>query len=86
MRFHRRPEDAVARLGYDSTELANVPLSVTSSFAGVGNPHAIAPIHEAARLPRRAHRRPIDCFSGTTKERTARRYGIGGVNLVATRA
>jgi hypothetical protein len=48
MRFHRRPEYAVARLGYDSTELANVPLSVTSSFAGVGNPHAIAPIHEAA--------------------------------------
>jgi hypothetical protein len=28
----------------------------------------------------------FDCFAGTTKERTARRYGVGGVNLMATRA
>jgi hypothetical protein len=27
----------------------------------------------------------FDCFMGTTKERTARRYGVVGVNLVATR-
>jgi hypothetical protein len=26
-----------------------------------------------------------DCFAGTTKERTARRYGVIGVNLSATR-
>ena len=26
-----------------------------------------------------------DCFAGTSKERTARRYGVGGVNLAATR-
>jgi hypothetical protein len=25
----------------------------------------------------------FDCFAGTTKERTARRYGVGGVNLLA---
>lgn len=28
----------------------------------------------------------FDCFAGTTKERTARRYGVGGVNLLATRS
>ena len=27
----------------------------------------------------------FDCFAGTTKERTARRYGVAGVNLVAVR-
>ena len=27
----------------------------------------------------------FDCFGGTTKERTARRYGVMGVNLLATR-
>lgn len=26
-----------------------------------------------------------DCFAGTTKESTARRYGVVGVNLCATR-
>ena len=44
--FHRGPEYAATRLGYDSAELAALPPSVTSSFAGVGNPHAIAPIHD----------------------------------------
>jgi hypothetical protein len=28
----------------------------------------------------------FDCFAGTTKERTARRYGVLGVNLSAVRA
>ena len=27
----------------------------------------------------------FDCFAGTTKERTARRYGVVGANLSATR-
>jgi hypothetical protein len=27
----------------------------------------------------------FDCFAGTTKERTARRYRVGGVNLSAIR-
>jgi hypothetical protein len=27
----------------------------------------------------------FDCFAGTSKERTARRYGVGGVNLAAIR-
>jgi arsenite methyltransferase len=40
--FHRGPEYAASRLGYDRHEL--LPPSVTASFAGVGKPHAIAPI------------------------------------------
>jgi len=28
----------------------------------------------------------FDCFAGTSKERTARRYGVMGVNLLAIRA
>lgn len=28
----------------------------------------------------------FDSFAGTTKERTARRYGVVGVNLLATRS
>lgn len=39
--FHRGPRYAATMLGYDATELAALPSDVTSSFAGVGNPHAI---------------------------------------------
>lgn len=28
----------------------------------------------------------FDCFAGTTKERTARRYGVMGVNVLAVPA
>jgi hypothetical protein len=28
----------------------------------------------------------FDCFAGTTKERTARRYGVLGVNVLAVRS
>jgi SAM-dependent methyltransferase len=48
--FHRGPEYAVNRLGYDSSELAALPLDVTASFAGVGNPHSIAPIPDDATV------------------------------------
>jgi hypothetical protein len=27
----------------------------------------------------------FDCFAGTTKERTARRYGVVGANVLAVR-
>lgn len=40
--FHRGPKYAARVLGYDPTELAALPVEVTSAFAGVGNPHAIA--------------------------------------------
>jgi arsenite methyltransferase len=48
--FHRGPEYAAERLAYDATELAQIPRTVTESFAGVGNPHAISPIESGATV------------------------------------
>ena len=48
--FHRGPEYAAERLNYDATELSQIPRTVTESFAGVGNPHAIAKIEEGATV------------------------------------
>jgi len=42
--FHRGPEYAIRWLGYDATELSALPADVTRAFAGIGNPHAIAPL------------------------------------------
>jgi SAM-dependent methyltransferase len=74
--FHRGPEYAASRLGYDSTELAALPLTVTSSFAGVGNPHAIGAIEGAAVVL------DVGCGAGTDLLLAARRlrsrgYAIG---------
>ena len=43
--FHRGPRYAAEFLGYDAAELANLPPGCADSFAGVGNPLAIGPIH-----------------------------------------
>ncbi|OLE83469.1 MAG: methyltransferase type 11 [Acidobacteria bacterium 13_1_20CM_2_65_9] len=42
--FHRGPDYAVQWLGYDAAELAALPDAVTHAFAGIGNPHAVAPL------------------------------------------
>jgi arsenite methyltransferase len=57
--FHRGPEYAATRLKYDAAELSRLPGTVTESFAGVGNPHAIAP------LPADASVVDIGCGAGT---------------------
>jgi SAM-dependent methyltransferase len=48
--FHRGPEYASTRLNYDAAELSKLPGTVTESFAGVGNPHAIAPLPTGATV------------------------------------
>jgi arsenite methyltransferase len=48
--FHRGPGYAAQRLHYDAAELAKLPGTVTESFAGVGNPHAIAPLPAGASV------------------------------------
>jgi SAM-dependent methyltransferase len=70
--FHRGPEYAAARLGYDATELAFLPAEVAASFAGVGNPHAIGRIAEGAVVL------DIGCGAGTDLLLAARRVGPGG--------
>lgn len=42
--FHRGAEYAANLLGYDRAALAALPQTSTASFAGVGNPHVIAPL------------------------------------------
>lgn len=70
--FHRGPEYAAARLGYDVAELAALPLSVTSSFAGVGNPHAIG------RIPAGQVVLDVGCGAGTDLLLAAMRVGPQG--------
>ena len=57
--FHRGPGYAARTLGYDAKALARLPAGVTARFAGVGNPHAIAP------LPAGATVLDIGCGAGT---------------------
>src|SRR5262249_37195237 len=63
---------AVTMLGYDATELAALPSDVTSAFAGVGNPHAIAGIPPGATVV------DIGCGAGTDLLLAARRVGSRG--------
>ena len=70
--FHRGPAYAASRLGYDPAELEQLPVAVTSSFAGVGNPHAIAPIDEGTVVL------DIGSGAGTDLLLAARRIGPAG--------
>jgi len=70
--FHRGPEYAAARLGYDPAELAALPVDVTASFAGVGNPGGIEPIAAGAVVL------DIGCGAGMDVLLAARRVGPGG--------
>jgi SAM-dependent methyltransferase len=70
--FHRGPQYAVDRLGYEAAELATLPADVTASFAGVGNPHALG------RIPEGAVVLDIGCGAGTDLLLAARRAGPRG--------
>ena len=70
--FHRGPQYAATMLGYDAAELAGLPPDVTSSFAGVGNPHAID------RIPVGATVLDIGCGAGMDLLLAARRTGPSG--------
>jgi arsenite methyltransferase len=70
--FHRGPQYASTRLGYDATELASLPADVTASFAGVGNPHAIAPLAAASTVL------DLGCGAGTDLLLAAHHVGPDG--------
>ena len=69
--FHRGPQYAATVLGYDRNELAALPSDVTSSFAGVGNPHAVGPLPVGATVV------DIGCGAGTDLLLAARHVGAG---------
>ncbi|MBI2566274.1 MAG: methyltransferase domain-containing protein [Candidatus Schekmanbacteria bacterium] len=70
--FHRGPHYAAERLGYDLAELAALPADATSSFAGVGNPCAIAPLQMGEVVV------DIGCGAGMDLLLAARRVGPSG--------
>jgi arsenite methyltransferase len=73
--FHRGPHYAATMLGYDAAELAALPATVTSSFAGVGNPHAID------RIPAGATVIDVGCGAGVDLLLAAKRAGPRGAAI-----
>src|SRR5256885_1576942 len=70
--FHRGPVYAAEFLGYDPAELATLPVECTASFAGIANPHAIAPILPGETVL------DIGCGAGMDLLLVARRVGASG--------
>lgn len=71
-RFHRGPAYAAEFLGYDPADLAALPSECTASFAGIANPHLIAPILPGETVL------DIGCGTGTDLLIAARRVGPTG--------
>jgi arsenite methyltransferase len=70
--FHRGPEYAARVLGYDAVELSQLPADVTARFAGIGNPHAVAPLPLGATVV------DVGCGAGMDLLLAARRIGPAG--------
>jgi arsenite methyltransferase len=73
--FHRGPEYAVRRLAYDATALAALPDYVTDGFAGVANPHAVAPLTVGERVA------DVGSGTGTDLLLAARKVGASGAAI-----
>jgi SAM-dependent methyltransferase len=63
---------AAAFLGYDAAELEALPAECSRSFAGVGNPHLIGPIHAGETVV------DVGCGAGMDLLLAARRVGRAG--------
>jgi SAM-dependent methyltransferase len=70
--FHRGPAYAASWLGYDADALAALPQTSTESFAGVANPHRIAPLAIGATVV------DIGCGAGMDLLLAARAVGPTG--------
>ena len=75
--FHRGPEYAARMLGYDAAELAVLPKSATSAFAGVGNPFDMESLPVGARVVDIGSGAGMDCLlAGTRVGRTGSVVGV----------
>jgi arsenite methyltransferase len=70
--FHRGPTYAAELLGYGADALSALPHESTDSFAGVANPHRIAPIPVGATVV------DIGCGAGMDLLLAAKAVGPGG--------
>jgi SAM-dependent methyltransferase len=70
--FHRGPAYAAELLGYDANALSALPHGSTDSFAGVANPHRIAPIFVGATVV------DIGCGAGMDLLLAAKAVGPNG--------
>ena len=70
--FHCGPAYAATLLGYDAGALAALPSGSTESFAGVANPHRIAPIRLGATVA------DIGCGAGMDLLLAAQAVGPAG--------
>jgi len=70
--FHRGAKYATEFLGYAEAQLAKLPPEATASFAGVANPHSIAPIRAGETVL------DIGCGAGMDLLLAARRVGANG--------
>jgi SAM-dependent methyltransferase len=70
--FHHGPEYACRVLRYYREEIEALPAEVTRSFAGLGNPHRIAPIEAGATVL------DVGCGAGTDLLLAAGRVGPRG--------
>jgi len=73
--FHRGPAYAAGMLGYDLEALEALPLTTTASFAGVANPHLIAPIPAGATVV------DVGCGAGMDLLLAARSVGPSGLAI-----
>lgn len=70
--FHRGSRFAAELLGYDPSELEDLPRQCTAPFAGVANPHLAGPVHPGETVL------DIGCGAGMDLLLTARRLGPEG--------
>src|SRR5262245_54527487 len=70
--FHRGPAYAAGTLDYDPDALRALPAETTASFAGIANPHRIAPLREGATVV------DIGCGAGMDLLLAARAVGPRG--------
>jgi SAM-dependent methyltransferase len=70
--FHRGPQYAAERLGYDASELDSLPSLATASFAGVGNPLLVDPLEPGETVL------DVGCGGGMDLLLAARRVGARG--------